>query len=354
MSTEAAFRKTDVQTYLELYRQVKEVLLEGQRQIEAEKVRIYWEAGRLIREHLLQNSGRAEYGREVVARLARDLAVSKDLLHRCAKFHQTYPDFEKVAARPQLSWTHFKKLITVPDEQERVQLEETAEKGAWSSDELAERIRSSRPEPEEELPVYRHSNVQPAAATMSLLGPLTPLRGELYTYRIIRRQVLPPGAPADLVVDLGFSTYRYADSRLLSLFSSEDIVECRQRDDIFRFFNTDRTEKDLYTYRACVERVVDGDTLKVHVDLGFGTWTRQSLRLRGIDAPELGTKEGEAAKVFLQSVVKESAMLVIRSSRSDKFDRYLADVFVPQGDLGEDIFINNLLVEKGYALRWED
>ncbi len=353
MSATTPVLKPDVQTYLSLYRQVKEVLLEGQRRIESEKVRIYWEAGRLIREHLLQNGGRAEYGREVVPRLARDLSVSKDLLHRCTKFYQTYPDFEKVVARPQFSWTHFKKLITVPDEDERQQLEESAEKSAWSSDELAERIKAIRPEPEREDPQAGTSAERPAAATLALQGPLEPLRGELYTYRIFRRQAVSPGAEADLVLDLGFSVYRDADARLISLFAAGDIVESRPRDDVYRFLNTDRTEKDLYTYEARVEKVLDGDTVKAHVDLGFGTWTRQSLRLRGIDAPELGSREGEAAKAFLQSVLKESARVIVRSSRSDKYDRYLADIFVPQGDAGEEIFLNNLLLEKGYALRWE-
>jgi endonuclease YncB( thermonuclease family) len=120
----------------------------------------------------------------------------------------------------------------------------------------------------------------------------------------------------------------------------------------YKLRTTERTQKDLYTYNALVERVVDGDTLKVHVDLGFGQWTRQTLRLRGLDCPEVGTRDGDAAKAFVQSYLKEASQIVIRSSKSDKYDRYLADIFIPQ-DKGEDIYLNDLLLEKGQAERWE-
>ena len=50
----------DVTTYPALYRRVKETLLDGQRAVEQQKVRTYWEAGRLIQTHILRNKGRAE------------------------------------------------------------------------------------------------------------------------------------------------------------------------------------------------------------------------------------------------------------------------------------------------------
>ena len=106
-----------------------------------------------------------------------------------------------------------------------------------------------------------------------------------------------------------------------------DIVESRPRDDAYRFARVEATAKDLYTYNAFVERVLDGDTLKVRFDLGFNTWTRQTLRLRGLDAPELDTKEGQTAKTFVQSYIKEAQQIIVRSSRSDKYDRYLAESF---------------------------
>jgi endonuclease YncB( thermonuclease family) len=107
---------------------------------------------------------------------------------------------------------------------------------------------------------------------------------------------------------------------------------------------------------------------------------REKLRLRGIDTPELGTKEGDAAKAFVQSCflkdssktlprplgdqlgagakgvsLKEASQIILRSSRSDKYDRYLADIFIPSPTPGVgEVFLNNLLLEKGHAVRWEE
>src|SRR3990167_7609795 len=50
------------------------------------------------------------------------------------------------------------------------------------------------------------------------------------------------------------------------------------------------------TYKAFIERVVDGDTLIVKIDLGFETRIREYLRLRGIDAPETDTAEGKRSE----------------------------------------------------------
>jgi micrococcal nuclease len=49
-------------------------------------------------------------------------------------------------------------------------------------------------------------------------------------------------------------------------------------------------------YRAKLHRVIDGDTFELDIDLGFGCWTRQVIRLRGLDTPELRTPEGKIAK----------------------------------------------------------
>ena len=98
------------------------------------------------------------------------------------------------------------------------------------------------------------------------------------------------------------------------------------------------------------ERVIDADTLKVRLDLGFGMFSRHDLRLRGIDCPEMSTKTGEEAKVFVQSYIKEAQRIVVRSSRSDKYDRYLADVFLPAEE-GKDVYLNNLLLDNDHAIR---
>ena len=77
------------------------------------------------------------------------------------------------------------------------------------------------------------------------------------------------------------------------------------------------------------------------------------MRLRGIDCPEMDTKAGEAAKAFVQSHLKEASLIVLRSSRVDKYDRYLVDVFIAAKE-GDDVFLNNLLLQEGHAQRMND
>ena len=61
--------------YNGLLRRVKETLIEGQRRIESQRVRTYWETGNLIYTHTLHHKDRADYGRQVLDRLADDMDV---------------------------------------------------------------------------------------------------------------------------------------------------------------------------------------------------------------------------------------------------------------------------------------
>ena len=60
----------------------------------------------------------------------------------------------------------------------------------------------------------------------------------------------------------------------------------------------------MYEYKCKMVRVVDGDTVDVDIDLGFGVWMRnQRIRMYGIDTPESRTSDkvekvyGKAAKI---------------------------------------------------------
>jgi endonuclease YncB( thermonuclease family) len=94
---------------------------------------------------------------------------------------------------------------------------------------------------------------------------------------------------------------------------------------------------DLWTYRARPTRVVDGDTLYVEVDHGMHIFSVQSLRLSGVNAPELyrGTDEekaaGQAAKQFVQDWIanlpEHKWPLVVRTDKDRRsFNRYVATV----------------------------
>jgi len=128
-------------------------------------------------------------------------------------------------------------------------------------------------------------------------------------------------------------------------------------------FQLTSSAKELFTYKAFLLRVIDGDTLLVRIDFGFSIFTEQRLRLRGLDAPEIGTKpplpplqKGVDAKRFVETRLKDCKFLIIKTHGSDKYDRYLVDVFYLKGEDNEDlvlkegIFLNNEILEEGLAL----
>ncbi|MBP9854776.1 MAG: thermonuclease family protein [Candidatus Omnitrophica bacterium] len=362
--------------YQPLLKQIKKTLLDGQARIEAERVRTYWETGRIIHTHILKNKDRADYGAQVVKQLGADLGYNVRILQYCLQFARTYVRPPIVNGRAQFKWTHYRELLSVTDPEARGRLEERAARHQWSAEELGLQIRES-------TGGSRTTDVKKKSPPAQ--GLLTPIRGQLYTYRFVSRPVLgdnPEGR--ELLLDLGFGVFKDIDARVAAKFTDQQIVESRVKDGQYTFASGERNAKDLFTYRAYIEKVVDGDTLKVRIDQGFDIWNRQILRLRDIDCPEVGTKEGDEVKNFVRSLLKEASLIVLRSSRSDKYDRYLADVFIPQDNTTNpinstnsknptnstnstnsknptnsinptnstnDIYLNNLLLEKGYASR---
>lgn len=124
-------------SYLSLKRRVQQVLIQGQRKIEREKLRTYWETGRLIQTHLLQNKSRAGYGHEVIERLSEDLEISARVLWRTVQFYQ---QFKILSAPTELSWAHYCELLTVKDDKERHDLALRTLKNEWTSHDLRRKV----------------------------------------------------------------------------------------------------------------------------------------------------------------------------------------------------------------------
>lgn len=106
----------------------------------------YWQVGKRINDEVLQGE-RAEYGKQVVASLAQELAAlygkSFELrnLRRMMQFAQTYPNFQIVSPLvSQLSWSHFTILISLSNHEARAFYARHAMEGQWSKRELQHHI----------------------------------------------------------------------------------------------------------------------------------------------------------------------------------------------------------------------
>ena len=84
-----------------------------------------------------------------------------------------------------------------------------------------------------------------------------------------------------------------------------------------------------YVYRATVVRVIDADTLVLNIDLGFRVHTEIEGRINGIDAPEMSTPEGIAAREAVVNLLTLAKTVTVSSYRDKRsFARWVVDVWV--------------------------
>ncbi len=82
---------------------------------------------------------------------------------------------------------------------------------------------------------------------------------------------------------------------------------------------------------ATVLQLIDGDTFKADIDLGFKIRITSNVRVYGCNAPELPTPAGVKALSFLQTVLRPGHLVTLSSKRLDKFGRAEATVTLPDG-----------------------
>ena len=110
----------------------------------------------------------------------------------------------------------------------------------------------------------------------------------------------------------------------------------------------------MFEYKCKLLRVIDGDTVDVDIDLGFGVWLRkQRIRLYGIDTPESRTRDleekkyGLAAKEFLQKWTGAGELTIkTHKDAKGKFGRILGELWTFETN------INQKMVEEHHAVEY--
>ena len=115
----------------------------------------------------------------------------------------------------------------------------------------------------------------------------------------------------------------------------------------------------MYTYRVkSVNRIVDGDTIDVTIDLGFSININQRVRVAGIDSPEKRTRDaaekalGIDATEWMTKRINEAPELIIKTAvegSMGKYGRVLGWLFV--GD--EDVSLNEQMINEGFAWKYD-
>lgn len=123
------------------------------------------------------------------------------------------------------------------------------------------------------------------------------------------------------------------------------------------------SRKSCYNFRVTeINRVVDGDTIDVTIDLGFDLYKKERVRVAGVDTPEKRTRDLEEKKLGLDATVwlqekLEGAIegdddLVIRTELVGgvgKYGRLLGWLYVGDGDVS----LNEQMIEEGYAWAYD-
>jgi predicted nuclease of restriction endonuclease-like (RecB) superfamily len=133
-----------------LVKETSEIIERGRREIVSQgsliTVSIFWKIGRRVNEEIL-NSKRADYGKEIVSRLATQLtgrygrSFEARNLRRMMQFSEQFPDFEIVSrAATQLSWSHFVEILPLKSQEAKMYYLEEAARGHLGRDEFREFI----------------------------------------------------------------------------------------------------------------------------------------------------------------------------------------------------------------------
>lgn len=268
--------------YLRLQEDVAQILSEAKDHIQGLTNTIlagcYWRVGkRLSQENLTEN---ANYQNLTLKSLEEDLGIDKDTLGKAIRFYECYKD----GSQEGLSWSHYRKLISVKDASTRESLTQQAKSQQWSVKQLETSIKNL------------NNGV--------ISGKASTVKGKSAS------KIKRPTDPS-------------------------------------------------YLYKAKIVNVVDGDTLILHIDLGFGVIKEQRVRLTQIDAPEIKTPQGVRSYQYLRDLCAGIEKVAVKTNKVDIYGRFLADIFYLEGELKngttqadiftQGIYLNAKIVEDKMA-----
>jgi micrococcal nuclease len=108
----------------------------------------------------------------------------------------------------------------------------------------------------------------------------------------------------------------------------------------------------MYQYKIkTIKKIVDGDTIDVDIDLGFGVTYSHRVRLKGVNTAETKTLDlaekakGLAAKEWLKKELSREGEWVIETTKEDKYGRILGTLYF----VGDPVTINERMLNDGIA-----
>ena len=290
-----------------------------------------WNIGRYINAHLKSNKDISGYGKSLFNKLSGKLGISKRKLYLSVQFNDVFPNQSLIDFN--ISWTHYKTLVSVKPESLRQRYMNIILKNDLATDDLILLIKNDKDK-----------------NYVSNFSRLSFIKGIPYIYKL-------KNINGKSMIDAGFEIYTSDYSARIKDFDAGSLICSSYNGKGYDFNKSNNASDVLYTYKAYVSKVIDGDTIIADVDLGFNLFTTQKLRLRGIDTPEINTDDGIKAREFVLSSIKDLDFIVIKTYKQDKYSRYLADIFCGKGKsinsvIKEEYFLNKQLIDKKLAVKY--
>lgn len=322
--------------YQKILKEVRSSIELARGKIVRNKVEMAWQIGRII-ETSLPKKQKEKYGQELIKKLEKDSLIGGTVLYKMHSFYKTYPQLPKDDQR--LNWSHYRVLSGIKKDDERKALEDLAKENSWNTDKLQEEVTRRR-----SLSIKESKSTKKNAAKK-----IQPTRGRIFTYKIVEIE----GCDKKFF-DCGFKVFREV-KELLPL-DAEIVMVSSENEKYLLKKSTVRTQ-EVYTYKAYLKRVVDGDTIHANIDLGFGIFHEEILRLAKINCAESKTSEGKKAKAALEKIFAKVPFFIVKSIKTDIFNRYVADIFLPENNKETDLqrvadsgrYLNQILLDSGVA-----
>ena len=122
----------------------------------------------------------------------------------------------------------------------------------------------------------------------------------------------------------------------------------------------------MYEYRCKIVKIIDGDTVDVDIDLGFGVWMhKERVRMMGIDTPESRTRDkvekkfGLASKEYVKAYLPIGSMQVLKTEidksgedKKGKFGRILGDFLVYDSSEDATKRLTEVMISQGYGVAY--
>ena len=302
------------------------------------QVQFAWETGRRIVEEEQNGQMHAAYGSSLIIKLSETLSkkfgpgFSERTLQKMRHFY-THHSIPPTSAK--LGWSDYVELMPVRDGKTRKQLEVRILKEGLKRHEIRQVVKGIRKS--EMKNATNATNAMNSMNAMSSTNPTLKFPTGLVLNTFSLSSLKVKVKTGHVQIDCGF-------------FVSWPVKKAK-------LTTLDIQEEKSYTYVATIDRVVDGDTLLVMIEVGFGIIVHQRLRLRGINCPEMSTPEGVRAKKFVEKLLPESSTIVIKSHKNkrDIYGRFVVDVFFSKGVddasaiLKDSTYLNQLLLDEGHA-----